>query len=348
MARHTRAGVHRNNAVCTSSQPFLNVVEMFCNTLSYSQSKGVSRVCGRRGSRSPAKASRPRLPLPGARQCARPHIRTLTTRNHWHPCIPSTFLSHTEVSGEPHSVTRSCSPPSPPPPRSISRARLLGWHHPGQQLQAPAARGPAGEDVLPRAAPRILTKPNTCGRRAEGGCWKLRGGLYLVSSRDFGLGFERPTLATETIGEQARARRSGGWGDGAQGEAAEGRRLCQPRPGPAHGAGSSGCSLPLSSSTQGKGVLGTVEANPSFPAICGGGNAPGAGAGAGAGGGERGRRRARGCQLPRPRPAGGPGGTGQTPRNGGRSGTGRATAAPRGTAAAPVLGTPPVRLLPGG
>lgn len=112
----------------------------------------------------------------------------------------------------------------------------------------------------------------------------------MVSSRDFGLGFERPTLATETIGEQARARRSGGWGDGAQGEAAEGRRLCQPRPGPAHGAGSSGCSLPLSSSTQGKGVLGTVEANPSFPAICGGGNAPGAGAGAGAGGGERGRR----------------------------------------------------------
>lgn len=52
MARHTRAGVHRNNAVCTSSQPFLNVVEMFCNTLSYSQSKG-SPVCAGGGGPGP-------------------------------------------------------------------------------------------------------------------------------------------------------------------------------------------------------------------------------------------------------------------------------------------------------
>lgn len=166
MARHTRAGVHRNNAVCTSSQPFLNVVEMFRNTLSYSQPKGVSRVCGRRGSRSPAKASRPRLPLPGARRCARPHIRTLTTRNHWHACIPSTFLSHTEVSGEPHSLTRSCSPPPSPHPPQHFQGPPAGLAPP--RAATAGARGPAGEDVLPRAAPRILTKPNTCGRRAPG------------------------------------------------------------------------------------------------------------------------------------------------------------------------------------
>lgn len=141
----------------------------------------------------------------------------------------------------------------------------------------------------------------------------------MVSSRDFGLGFERPTLATEMIGEQARAHRSGGGGAGGGCR----RRLCQPQPRPTARAA---VAAPSHSALHaGEGRARNRRGKSFLPShLQRGKRSWGRGRGWG---GERGLRRAgaqagltRGCQLPRLRPAVGPGGRGQTPWNGGRSG----------------------------
>lgn len=160
--------------------------------------------------------------------CTATHSHAHST-HHWHPCISSTFLSHTEVSGEQHSA--------PPRPRSISRACLPAGLAPPRAATAGAKRPRWRTRAAQNSAAQRILKTDPVwapGARREGvrSCATAAAAIwYLLVTSVWDVNDQ--LWLQKRIGEQARACRSG-WG-GRRGRLQKEGSSASPGPGPRRG-----------------------------------------------------------------------------------------------------------------